>query len=84
MLNTSFLKSLAAQLTASLPPQVSALKKDFEQNCHAILMSAFTKLDIVTREEFDTQAKVLARTRKKLTELEAQLKTLENVLQSKS
>lgn len=83
MSKTNFLKSLASQLSESLPQQVGAVKKDFEQTCHTILMKAFNKFDIVTREEFDTQTKVLSRTRKKLDELETQLATLETLLKSK-
>ncbi len=70
MSKTDFLKTLANQLTNALPSHVGTLKKDFEKNCHAILAKTFTKFDVVTREEFDTQTKVLARTRKKLEELD--------------
>jgi BMFP domain-containing protein YqiC len=73
MFKTNFLKELTEKLTETLPEQVEALKKDFEKNCQAVLGKAFSKLDLVTREEFDTQTKVLARTRKKLEELEARL-----------
>ena len=72
-----FLKKLAEELTGSLPTHLQAVKKDLEKNCHYILNKAFSKLDLVTREEFDVQTKVLARTRKKLEELEEMLKTLE-------
>ncbi|KAF3997164.1 accessory factor UbiK family protein [Glaciimonas immobilis] len=55
--------------------------KDIEKNVKAMLSSGFSKLDLVTREEFDIQAQVLAATREKLellelrvTELEVQLK----------
>ncbi|PUA18118.1 accessory factor UbiK family protein [Glaciimonas sp. PCH181] len=55
--------------------------KDIEKNVKAMLSSGFAKLDLVTREEFDVQAQVLATTRAKLellesriTEIEAQLK----------
>ena len=77
MLKTTILKKLAEELTGSLPTHLKSVKKDLEQNCQLILSKAFAKLDLVTREEFDVQAKVLARTRQKLEELEAILKTLE-------
>lgn len=51
--------------------------RDLEQNLKAGLTGWLSKLDIVTREEFDVQAQVLARTREKLTLLEARLKELE-------
>jgi ubiquinone biosynthesis accessory factor UbiK len=50
--------------------------KDMEKNTKTIIMSIFSKLDLVTREEFDTQQKVLIATRKKLEELEELVKTL--------
>lgn len=80
MTKTNFLKHLAAQLTEALPSHVGAFKKDFEKNCHSILTKAFVKFDLVTREEFDTQTKVLGRTRKKLEDLEKQIKELETLL----
>lgn len=83
MSKTSFLKTLAAQLSEALPSHVGTLKKDFEKNCHSILAKAFTKFDLVTREEFDTQTKVLGRTRKKLEELEQHIKTLETLMKGK-
>jgi BMFP domain-containing protein YqiC len=83
MTKTNFLKNLAAQLSESLPSHLSAFKKDFEKNCHGVLSKAFTKFDLVTREEFDTQTKVLSRTRKKLEELECHIKELESLLKTK-
>ena len=80
MSKTNFLKNLAAQLSDALPTHLDTLKKDFEKNCHVILAKAFTKFDLVTREEFDTQTKVLGRTRKKLEDLEEQIKVLEALL----
>jgi ubiquinone biosynthesis accessory factor UbiK len=51
--------------------------KDLEKNLRALLLTFFSRLDLVTREEFDVQAKVLARTREKLTALETRLAELE-------
>ena len=50
---------------------------DLRKNLRALLAQQFARLDLVTREEFDTQAKVLARTREKLTALEASVAELE-------
>jgi len=50
---------------------------DLEKNLRALLASAFSRLDLVTREEFDVQREVLARARAKLQELEARLAELE-------
>lgn len=51
--------------------------KDMEKNMKAIIMAIFSKLDLVTREEFDTQQKVLLATRKKLEELEFIVKEIQ-------
>jgi len=50
---------------------------DLESNMRAMLGSAFARLDLVTRQEFDVQTEVLRRTREKLAELEAKLSALE-------
>lgn len=50
--------------------------QDAEKNIKAIVLAIFTKLDLVTREEFDTQQKVLLGTRQKLEELEQMIKEL--------
>ncbi len=78
MSKKSFLMDLAAQLTDALPTHVNTLKQDFEKNCQAILSKAFTKFDLVTREEFDTQTKVLQRSRQKLEALEKKIQELES------
>jgi len=52
---------------------------DLEKNLRALLASAFGRLDLVTREEFDVQREVLARTRARLQELEAKLAELEGM-----
>lgn len=51
--------------------------RDMEKNLKASLSAWLSRLDLVTREEFDVQAQVLARTREKLSELEARLDRLE-------
>ena len=51
--------------------------KDIEKNIKAMMASTFSRMDLVTREEFDVQQEVLIRTREKLTALEARLAKLE-------
>lgn len=51
---------------------------DIEKNVRAMLTALFSRLDLVTREEFDVQSQVLARTREKLSQLEAKLAEHEN------
>lgn len=50
---------------------------DADKNIHALLKSVFTKMELVTREEFDVQAEALRHTRQKLEQLEAKLSQLE-------
>jgi len=52
--------------------------KDVEKNMRVLLAGVFTKLDLVTRDEFNVQQEMLIRTRKKLTELESIVTELEN------
>lgn len=54
--------------------------KDIEKNVKVLLSGAFTKLDLVTRDEFEVQQEVLQRTREKLTDLEAKVADLESQL----
>jgi BMFP domain-containing protein YqiC len=56
--------------------------KDIEKNIKAMMSQGFAKLDLVTREEFDIQAQVLAKTRSKLEDLEARVAALEAQLRS--
>ena len=69
-----FLNDVNERMRAILAQSPAA---DLEKNLRALLASAFSRLDLVTREEFDVQCEVLARTRAKLAELEAKLAELE-------
>jgi BMFP domain-containing protein YqiC len=71
------LDDLARRLAAAVPPGVAALRRDLEDNFKAVLQAGLSKLDLVSRQEFDVQAGVLRRTREKLESLEARLATLE-------
>ena len=57
--------------------------KDIEKNLRALLSSAFSRLDLVTREEFDVQQEVLRHTREKLQQMEARVAELEARLSKK-
>ena len=74
MLNTKILDDLSAKLSAAAN---SSPAKDIEKNMRALLAQGFAKVDLVTREEFDVQTQVLARTREKLNELETRVAELE-------
>ncbi len=69
--------AIARRLLESVPPGLRAVQKDLESNFRAVLRASLSKLDLVSREEFDTQARVLQRTRERLAELEARLRVLE-------
>jgi BMFP domain-containing protein YqiC len=71
------LDDLARRLAEAVPPGLAALKKDLEQNFKAVLQSGLTKLDLVTRQEFDIQVAVLRRSRERLEELEQRIAALE-------
>ena len=58
--------------------------KDIEKNMRAMMSSAFSRLDLVTREEFDIQQEVLKRTREKLQALEARLAEIEKNAQGRA
>lgn len=77
MFDTKFIDDTVKQLSESLPPGLNKFKKDLEKNFRAILQSMLTKLDLVTRDEFDIQKKVLTKTRNKLNAIEKQMVYLE-------
>jgi ubiquinone biosynthesis accessory factor UbiK len=74
MLNAKIFEDISAKLSDAAK---SSPAKDIEKNMRALLTQGFAKLDLVTREEFDVQAQVLARTREKLTALKARVAELE-------
>jgi BMFP domain-containing protein YqiC len=75
--NSTGLDDLARRLADSVPQSLRALGRDLEGNFKAVLQAQLSKLDLVTRQEFDVQAAILERTRAKLAELEARLMELE-------
>jgi BMFP domain-containing protein YqiC len=78
------LKQKLAQEVAGKVSEILAFSpaKDVEKNLKASLAAWLAKLDLVTREEFDVQTQVLARTREKLQELESRLASLEKTASS--
>jgi hypothetical protein len=77
-MDTKVIEELARKLAESLPPGVRALQADMEKNFRALLEGGLTRLNLVTREEFDVQQRVLERTREKLKALEARIAELES------
>lgn len=80
MFNPTMLDDIAKKLANLVPEGARELQRDVEKNFRSVLQNAFSKLDLVTREEFDVQQKVLLRTRTKLEELEKQVAALEERL----
>ncbi|MFW0072980.1 MAG: accessory factor UbiK family protein [Coxiella-like endosymbiont] len=74
MFNPKHINDIVSRLVRSIPPGVRNLPKDLEKNFKSVLQQSFKKMDFVTREEFDAQVKVLARTREKLEALEEKFK----------
>lgn len=72
------LDDLTDKVVNLLPKGVRNVQQDIEKNIRALMQSTFAKMDLVTREEFDVQAAVLARTREKLEQLEKQVAELES------
>lgn len=77
-MNKQTIENLAARLAESLPDSVRSMQDDIEQNFKSVLKAGLTRLDLVTREEFDVQEAVLARTREKLEALENRLEELDD------
>lgn len=75
MVNPKFLDELATRIREVFSASPAA---DVEKNLRAVLTSFFNRLDLVTREEFDVQQAVLARTREKLEALEKKVAALEH------
>ena len=71
------LDDLARRLSAAVPEGLTAVRRDLESNFKAVLQSGLSRLDLVTRQEFDVQAGVLRRTREKLEALERRLAEVE-------
>jgi BMFP domain-containing protein YqiC len=78
-LETRFLDELNKKVSELL---AASPAKDIEKNLRALLSSAFSRLDLVTREEFDVQQEVLGRTRDKLEQMEARVAEMEKLFAS--
>jgi ubiquinone biosynthesis accessory factor UbiK len=78
MITTQFFEDLSIKIRDIVKTTPAG---DIEKNLRALLQGAFTKLELVSREEFDVQADVLRHTREKLEQIETKLAELESVLQ---
>jgi BMFP domain-containing protein YqiC len=77
MIDLNHIDDLARRLSSLVPPSMREGREELQQNFKAVLQSGLSRLDLVTREEFDVQRAVLLRTREKLDALEQQVEALE-------
>ena len=77
MIDLNHIDDLARRLSGLVPPGLREGREELQENFKAVLQSGLSKLDLVTREEFDVQRAVLLRTREKLDALQAQVAELE-------
>ncbi len=77
MLNNEFLSDLSNKI-ATMMPMAQSVRNDVEKNIHEALQSAFSRLNLVTREEFDAQLKVLERAEQTIAKLEEKIQAMEN------
>ncbi|MDF7681870.1 accessory factor UbiK family protein [Enterobacteriaceae bacterium ESL0689] len=80
MIDPKKIEQLARQIHESIPKSLRDFGEDMEKKIRQILQSQLTRLDLVSREEFDVQTEVLLRTREKLALLEQRMSQLENRL----
>ncbi len=80
MIDPKTLDALVARIAEGLPAGFGQVQEDLRNNLHAAVSAALARMDLVSREEFDVQSAVLARTREKLTALEVKVAELERTL----
>lgn len=80
MIDPKKIEQVARQIHESMPKGIRDLGDDVEKKVRQVIQSQLTRLDMVSREEFDVQTQVLLRTREKLALLEQRLSELENRL----
>jgi BMFP domain-containing protein YqiC len=68
---------IARRLLERVPPALRSVQADLESNFRAVLRERLSRLDLVSRDEFETQSRVLERTRQRLEALEAKLAQME-------
>ncbi|KTD38806.1 Membrane fusogenic activity [Legionella moravica] len=84
MFNTKQFDELAQMLFATLPSSLQNIENDIQQKFKEVLQATFTRMDLITRDEFDVQCKVLARTREKLEQLQKQVDDLLTTQENKN
>lgn len=82
MIDLAQIDELARRLSGLVPPALREGSEELQDNFKAALQAGLAKLDLVTREEFDVQRAVLAKTRAQLDELRALVEQLETQLET--
>ncbi len=80
MFDDTKIDNFIKQVLDNLPVELTQIKQDLEKNLKVTISNSFSKMDLVTREEFDVQAALLARTRVLLEKMEQKVEQLEKVL----
>ena len=80
MIDLGHIDDLARRLSGLVPPGLRETREELQENFKSVLQAGLSRLDLVTREEFDVQQAVLLRTREKLEALQAQVSQLETQL----
>lgn len=75
MFDSKIFDDIATKVSQALPPALKNCKPELEKHMKAALQAAFSKLNLVTREEFDLQVKLLEKAREQLAALEKKLNT---------
>ena len=78
MITNQTINEISEKIAAALPDSLTVMQRDIEKNIRAVIESAFSKMNLVSREEFDVQSALLARSLEKLKQLEKQIAELEN------
>jgi len=78
MIDLNHIDELARRLSSLVPPGLRESRDEMQQNFKSVLQAGLSKLDLVTREEFEVQRAVLLRTREKLEQLQRAVAELES------
>jgi BMFP domain-containing protein YqiC len=78
MIKPQVVEDVVEKIGALIPQDLKTMREEFHTNAKAVLVAGLKKMDLVTREEFDVQKAVLAKTREKLKMLEIELKKIQS------
>jgi len=77
MIDAKLIDDLATKLSEAVPPGLKKAQQETEKHLKSVLQAGLEKLDVVSRDEFDAQVRVLQRTREKLEKLETIIADME-------